>query len=398
LPWKFHDRKIAGLDPQIDFMKTQVIILFLLAVHASAQNAKFPKVKITGPCSDEFINNYRGKWLNHEPISVTEYHDEVMKRFNAIQNLVRQTYPQPMGADVSWGGSFAKTSFADEVKYVPVKDRDPEETKTRINPVYRLTFGCTLCPWSCTDNPNEISNGYPEIGGAGLKIDANWLYILHGTVMGGSDEWTIDGRPIKTKMFKIGNWKGYDVLSDVPANFTNQSSSYFVLISRDGMLPYIPITRKQYLDQAIRYTTRFYDDLNKKSQENNDALPVQVRTPQQEIDNQKAQDTKAKTDALKKLHDELDKTTKEGLLDAPAVVRLDPLLMNEGPVFLPESEGGTLLATENPNYFRKDLPKYVPQFFILEVIVTDTKSRFMNFKRIIDDNFPIEKLKAIIDK
>jgi ribosomal protein S20 len=138
--------------------------------------------------------------------------------------------------------------------------------------------------------------------------------------------------------------------------------------------------------------------INKKSQENNDALPVQVRTPQQEIDNQKAQDTKAKTDALKKLHDELDKTTKEGLLDAPAVVRLDPLLVNEGPVFLPESEGCTLLATENPNYFRKDLPKYVPQFFILEVIVTDTKSRFMNFKRIIDDNFPIEKLKAIIDK
>ena len=378
-------------------MKKQLIILFF-SIHASAQNPHFPKLKINGPCSDEFVNNYKGKWLIHEPMTVTDYNDEVMRRFNAIHDLVRQTYPQPMGVDISSGGSFTKTSFADEVKYVLVRDRDLEETKTRTNPVYRLRYSCTLCPWICTDNPNEMYNGYPEIPVGGLTIDANWLYILNGNVMGGSDEWTIDGRPIKTKMFKIGTWKGYDVLSDVPANIANQSSSHFVLVSRDGMLPYIPITRKQYLDRAIQCTTRFYDDLIKSMQENNDALPAQVRTPQVEIDAQKAQNKKAQTDALKKLHDELDKTTKDGLLDAPAVVRLDPLLMNEGPVFLPESEGGTLLATENPIYFRKDLAKYVPQFFILELINGTVKGGSVNFKRIVEENFPIEKLKAMIDK
>ena len=97
-------------------MKKQLIIFFLFSIHASAQNPHFPKVKISVPCNNEFINNYRGKWLTHEPISITEYRDEVMKRLNAIQDLVRQTYPHPMGADVSWVGGFTKTSFAVEVK------------------------------------------------------------------------------------------------------------------------------------------------------------------------------------------------------------------------------------------------------------------------------------------
>ena len=379
-------------------MKMQILILLLFSIQLSAQNPHFPKVKITVPCSDEFINNYKGKWLIHEPISVNDYHDEVMRRLNAIQDLVHQTYPQPMGVDVSWGGSFAKTSFADEVKYVLVRDRDLEETQTRVNPVYRLTYGCSLCPWICTDQPNEMYNGYPEIAGTGLKIDANWLYILNRNVMGGGDEWRIDGRPIKTKMFTVGTWKGYDVMSIVGGYYADQRSSKYVLISRDGILPYIPVTRKQYLDRAIQYATRFYDDLNKTIQQNNEAMPAQVRSPQKEIDDQKDRNTKAKNDALKKLHDELEKTTKDGLLDTPAVVRLDPLLMNEGPVFLPEPEGGTLLATENPNYFRKDLPKYVPQFFILELTGGDVKGSSMDFKRIIEEDFQIEKLKAMIDK
>src|SRR4051812_482958 len=103
-------------------MKKLIIILLLFSIHASAQNLHFPKVKISVPCSDEFIKNYKGKWLFHEPISVNEYHDDVMRRLNAINDLIRKIYPQPTGGDAGWSGEFAKTSFADEVKYVPVED------------------------------------------------------------------------------------------------------------------------------------------------------------------------------------------------------------------------------------------------------------------------------------
>ncbi len=237
---------------------------------------------------------------------------------------------------------------------------------------------------------------YPEGSSGSIVIRANDLEILNENYADGN-EWTIEGRPIKRKMFATGKWKGYDMMSSVGGIYADAASEHFVLISRDGMLPYIPITRKQFLDRAIQYITRYYDELTKKMLEANETLPAQFRSPQKEIDDQKAQNAKAKNDALKKLQDELEKTTKDGLLDAPAVVRIDPLLMNEGPVFLSEAEGGCLLATENPNYFHKDLPKYVPQFFIIELSWSD-KGWSMNFKKNIEENFPIEKLQAMIDK
>ena len=382
-------------------MKKQIIILLLFSIQASAQNPHFPKVKISVSCSDEFINNYKGKWLIHEPklsrISVNDFHDEVMKRLNAITDLVRQIYPEPTGADAGWSGEFAKTSFADEVKFVPVKDHDPEETKIKINPVYRYHYSCILFPWMCTSNPNEIMNMYPEGSSGSIVIRANDLEILNENYADGN-EWTIEGRPIKRKMFTTGKWKGYDMMSSVGGIYANATSEHFVLISRDGMLPYIPITRKQFLDRAIQYITRYYDELTKKMLEANETLPAQFRSPQKEIDDQKAQNAKAKNAALKKLQDELEKTTNNGLLDAPAVVRIDPLLMNEGTVFQTEAEGGCLLATENPNYFRKELSKYVPQFFVIELMSGDLKHPIMNFKNIIEENFPVEKIKAMIDK
>ncbi|MEO7307128.1 MAG: hypothetical protein ABIR78_06000 [Ferruginibacter sp.] len=382
-------------------MKKQLIILFLFSIHTSAQNPHFPKVKISVACSNEFINNYKGKWLipnpKLSPISVNDFHNEVMKRLNAINDLVRQIYPEPTGADAGWSGEFAKTSFADEVKYVPVKDRDPEETKTKINPVYRYNYSCILFPWICTGNSNEIMNMYPEGSSGSIVIRSNSLDILNENYAD-ANEWTIDGRPIKRKLFAAGQWKGYDMMSVVGGIYANAAASHFVLISRDGALPYIPVTKKQYLDRAIQYITRYFDDLNKSISQNNEAMPAQFRSPKEEIGKQQAQNTKAKNDALKKLRDALDKTIKDGLLDAPAIVRIDPLLMNEGPVFQSEAEGGCLLATENPNYFRKELPKYVSQFFVIELMSGDTQHSNMNFKNIIEEKFPVEKLKAMIDK
>jgi hypothetical protein len=379
-------------------MKKQFIIIILFSIHAAAQNPHFPKVKISVSCSDEFINNYKGKWLIHEPVSAPDYHDEAMRRLNAMNDLILQIYPQPTGADAGWSGEFVKTSFADEVKYIPVEDRDPEETKTKINPVYRYRYSCILFPWMCTGNPNEIMNMYPEGSSGSVVIRANELNILNENYVDG-DEWKIDGRPIKRKMFASGSkWKGYDLVSDVGGIYANAASTHFVLISRDGALPYILVTRKQFLDRAVPYVTRYYDELTKKLVQSNDAMPAQFRTSKEEMDKQTAVYKKSKNDALTKLHDALEKTTQDGLLDAPAVVRIDPLLMNEGPVFQSEAEGGCMLATENPNYFRKELPKYVPQFFVIELNTSDPAHLNLNFKTIIEENFPVEKLKAMIDK
>jgi hypothetical protein len=230
---------------------------------------------------------------------------------------------------------------------------------------------------------------YPEGASGSIVIRANDLEVLNQNYADGN-EWTVDGRPIKRKMFAAGEWKSYDMMSSVGGFYADAASEHFVLICRDGVLPYIPVTRKHYLDRAIRYVTRWYDEFTKKILKNNEAMPAQFRSPQAEIDNQTALYTKAKNDALRKLQDALDKTTRDGLLDAPAVVRIDPLLMNEGPVFQTEAEGGCMLATENPNYFRKELPKYVPQFFVIELMAGDPKHSNMNFKRIIEEIFQLK--------
>jgi len=377
-------------------MKKQIIILLLFSIQLSAQNKDpnphFPKLKISVPCNQEFLNNYRGKWLipgNYlfNGPNNNNYSQGAMNRINDIHELVKQVYPQPMGSDGYWRAAFRKTYFGDKIKYVTENDRTQKEAVT-LTQVEGWGYSMILFAWMCSENANEMWNGYPDAGGGNsITVEANNLQILNGDFMD-DDGWTIDGRPIKRKMHVIGNWKGYDVMAINGGYYADQNNEWYILITRNAMLPYIPVTRKQYLDRAIAYATRFYD----KTIAFNEQIPDKA-----EREETKNRNLNAKNSALKKFQDELEKTTRDGLLDAPAVVGTDVLLMNEGPIFLPEKDGGTLLATDNPNYFRKDLPAYVPQVFVLSWM-WDKEKWGVDLKKAIEENFPIERLKEMIDK
>jgi predicted lysophospholipase L1 biosynthesis ABC-type transport system permease subunit len=56
-----------------------------------------------------------------------------------------------------------------------------------------------------------------------------------------------------------------------------------------------------------------------------------------------------------------------------------------------------ILVTENPDYIRKDLPKHVPQFFLVSLTWQDWEP-LKKFAEIVEQNFPFEKLQAMIDK
>src|SRR6185369_3426511 len=86
---------------------------------------------------------------------------------------------------------------------------------------------------------------------------------------------------------------------------------------------------------------------------------------QQRRDNQKNIIVKNKKAVLKLYQDALEKSTADNLLDAPAIVSAPFHTAENAPVFSTEEEGGTMLVTENPEYFRKDLPKDVPQFMVI---------------------------------
>jgi len=375
-------------------MKKQLIIFLLFSIQLFAQkdpNPHFPTLKISVPCNQEFLNNYRGKWLvpgkSFSGIPAS-YAQGAMNRINQIHEIVKQIYPQPMGSDAYWRSSYSVSDFAYTIKYVTQDGRTQKEYLQRRQ-VEGWSYHTILFAWSCTENANEIENGYPDASGLNfIQVDANRIQILNGEFMN-DDGWTIDGQPIQRKMPVIGQWKGYDVMGVNGGYYADKNSNWYILITRQGMLPYIPVTRKQYLDRAIAYTTKFYD----KTISYNEQIPDKA-----EREETKSRNLNAKNIALKKFRDELEKTTKDGLLDAPAVVGADVLLMNEVPIFLPEKDGGIMLAIDNPDYFRKELPAYVPQLFVVSWNKNSSPKWAGDFKKIIEDNFPIEQLQAMIDK
>jgi hypothetical protein len=60
-------------------------------------------------------------------------------------------------------------------------------------------------------------------------------------------------------------------------------------------------------------------------------------------------------------------------------------------------KGGRLLITIDTGYFNTRLPRYVPQLIVL-YWEWDNNIPGLNFKKQMEDNFPIEQLKAMIDK
>jgi len=62
-----------------------------------------------------------------------------------------------------------------------------------------------------------------------------------------------------------------------------------------------------------------------------------------------------------------------------------------------DPQKGFMLVTENPDYIRKDLPMYVPQFFVISWRWSDY-AMHRAYEKILEEEFPLEKLREMIDK
>lgn len=106
---------------------------------------------------------------------------------------------------------------------------------------------------------------------------------------------------------------------------------------------------------------------------------------------------KQKNEAIKRYERELEKNRDANLLDSTAIVRILDNMYPDVPIFTTGAEDGSMLVTENPAYIRKDLPKHVPQFLVLYWSWGD-QANSKYFRQMLEGNFPIEKLQAMIDK
>ena len=409
-------------------MKKQITILLLILSTASYSYAQ------DSPCNDNVIMNTKGKWYRpkanpyippNEGNFTKPQELAIAARMEEMYKMMLKAIPGPMGLNGGWTCRNYDGEFASKVKYITTPDGSVQMDYIKQN--HLSGYDCIWSFWDFNCYTGKLARPYSGDENAGIFIAVNnFGALLNGELA--DNDILIDGRIIKSKLTIQGSWKGYDLMWKGGQGRELHHDRY-VLIHRKGELPYIPVTRKQYLDRALIYLNKFYDKMVKsfdlvpvRSLEEQEALKNKTlddykkkygsdpkklqsavdyylssyQTDQQRRDDQKNIIVKNKNAVLKLYQDALEKSTADNLLDAPAIVSaLNPT--GNAPVFSTEEEGGTMLVTENPEYFRKDLPKDVPQFMVVNW-QWGTSIQDETLRKLFEENFDVEKLQAMIDK
>ena len=360
-------------------MKKYITILFLLSIHLQSY-CQNPFTLSSGTCSDSFLLTIKGKYWFVKDNTSTEISDvllsgqqsQVIRRMEQVHSLLQETY-QPTGNEGHWWWNTGTHLFLHDV-----------ELTTGI-PLCSYTYRCAFEPYGCSrDQPKEIRIIDAP---SWCDVSVNEWRDLVGEISKDSSM-LINGIPFQVLAPVKEIWKGYELC------YRNDFDSRTLLIHRKGILPYIPITRKQYLDYSIKRFNKFFDDIIKSSKE------MQFSTKEQ-IDETVEKAIKLKKETIQHYENELEQSKAANLLDSPAVVRI--LDNMDVPIFTTGAEDGGMLVRENPAYIRNDLPKYVPQFIVLHwkwvsnfPLLGGAQGEY--YSKIMEANFPIEKLQAMIDK
>lgn len=379
-------------------MKKQltILLLFFFSCHLAWNQGRF--VKTTTPCDDELLLKTPGAWLasskRYSTKTTQQELQQIENRLNTIRQLTQNIYPKPMGFDAVNTYYASDANFASQIKiqHTPVGFRN-----SFINgiPTILYTYVVKFCGYVCSARtPNEIAKNPGCETGPVISVDINglesffWEFRLDDHYV---DIMRIEGKPIRMMPVLAGKWKGYDLYSPEAG-----SGDKMVLLHREGILPYIPVTRKQYLERSIEYFQRFFAN-TLKAAENPEGLNLLMDKNQRDEQTKKLQ--KYRDDLLKYYRDELDATTKAGLLEMPAITVEGIGDMDiSNPIFTTKENGGILLVTENPHYWKRDLPEYIPQVIIYmwngEIGPDPTKNPCYLYHQ----DFPILSLQAMIDK
>lgn len=408
-------------------MKKQIIIFFLLITLQSSWSQQSTTNK--APCNDAMVMSAEGKWINsHDNVgSVNQSQkQEVFKRLDVLQNILLNMFPKPTGVDIRVSRGAGIGYFGSTRKYRLSPDGDLSFDYVKLLPNKSYSYFANFSPHYCahTDKGIVFMTGNQNENSDGVSISVNdFSGLVDGPAV--DDDWTIDGLPVRRLSTVINEkWKNYELYGDA------RSKGRYILIHRNGMLPYKPVTRKQYLDRCLAFTERLHDKMigalnqipvrsldvqeaekkaklakfekdfgkdPKRLKSNVDYYLSGYQTDQQRRDEQVTNAKKNKEAELKKFTDEIEKSTSEGLLDSPAIVQV--MYYSNPVVFETDPMKGFILVTENPDYIRKELPDYMPQFIVLNwKWNVEHYPVHKEYEKIFLQDFSIERLQAMIDK
>ena len=335
-------------------MKNNIALVILF------QFFSFYSIAQTTKCNDSLILSIKGTWSEFPqqpknlPVTKAEF-DQATKKMGAFHQLLLNAYPEGIGCEPQVNMINLRPSF-----YVPS--------------VYFYYYYTAIFPYVCIKNkPVYINQTNTTFRVIANDFEMFWLPA----------NFFIEGQEIFYRQRKTGKWSGY--------NTYYSDEQPLVMLTRKDMLPYKPVTRKEYLDYMIHYEDSSLTNMANQYKKVDDPSMKEQAT---EITNRK-------NNILKIFREESEKSGKQNLLDSPAIVngiRYVNFSDNAG-IFTTEEKGGTPLLMINPAYFRKDLPKYVPQFIIVRIQGgEDGTISERNFAKNMKEKFPVEKLQAMIDK
>lgn len=362
-------------------MKLRSFLILLLFISSAIRAQNFIKTDV--PCTDSMAHNAKGRWIRSTLQNPTNS-KEIDSRLEAIHQMMLKIYPQPTGVDAVWSFGTGMSYFGSKRKLENRNNQELTFDNSSFPHFSQLSYGAKFFIYNCDySDKKKLNKGYPGETGTMFGLVAN--FKLGDAMI--DDDWIINGLPvmqwppatIKRDGFEIA-YLGYPEWQ--VAN---------VLIHRKGILPYIPVTRRQYLERCTSYNARLHDESIKGLEQ---LLATSKEADKGWINEKLAKAKKYREQEFKKFADAFEESKQKGLLDSVAMIRVR---YYSSPVFESDPNQGEMLITENPDYIRKDLPKHVPQFFLIswrcQVAPPQKK-----VGEIISKTFPFEKLEAMIDK
>ena len=362
------------------------IFLFFLSENIIAQEV----------CTVESVMAVSGKWKKVPDANMKYSKDQpaIISRIDKISEFFKSTYPEPRGIEAAWYRTMDS---------YPLIENGP--LPYNFNSLYKA--------WYCNQHLHKMMPGDETGTWAHVFVNSfNWFFSDHEDPL----QLHVNGKPVNLMPEKTGEWKSYALYQTYWGNGRDR----FIVLTHHDQLPWKPVSQEQYL-QAIR--GRWIDEKGKSSSGyavNEESLKKSM------ADNQNSKylkdEDKAKINAsLQKRLDEIQRSEGENVAKAnkywdDRIATIDDYIRKTNPetlqqpavmdrkfagdfngTFSTAEKGGRQLVILNTDYFNLKLPNYVPQMMIL-LWSWDNNAPSQDFKKQFEENFPVEKLKEMIDK
>jgi hypothetical protein len=361
------------------------ILLFLVIslpnIYAAAQS-----------CNEDSVLAISGKWKKSKDANMRPNKNmaQITSRIDKISKMFQEAYPIPRGAEAEWYRTMQEFPLAEGA---PIA--------YDFNSLYKY--------WYCNKNVDKLLLS-GETG--------NWGFVYVNSLKGIlSDQYDMlkvkfNGHDIYALPNPQEEWQGLPMYGG--------DGSRSILITHKNKVPWKPITRDQYL-QALKAQwqnekkktvdgyAKVIEGRKKDIKEWQDKKEVPAASKDEIVSGLKKDleqwenMQKPQQEKIFKYWDEkiavIDNYLADSLsgLQKPArIERTSEQFDNFTGAFAEEGKGN-LLVILDPYYFDKQLPDYVPQLMVLNWR-WEGNAAGLFYKKSIEENFPGEKLRAMIDK